>query len=168
MATITLDGNKTHTVGSLPAIGSVAPDFTLTKRNLTVVSLADFKGEQLILSIFPSLDTGTCGRSVRNFNKKAAALSNTRILCISKDLPFAQSRFCGAEGIDNVLMLSDYRDGNFGRTYGVEFTDGAFITLLSRAIVVIDSLGIIRYTEHVPDTSNEPDYDAAFQSLMDD
>jgi thiol peroxidase len=122
----------------------------------------------LILSIFPSIDTGTCARSVRKFNKTAAALKNTRILCISKDLPFAQSRFCGAEGIENVQMLSDYRDGNFGKSYGVEFTDGDFITLLSRAIVVIDTHGIIRYTEQVPNTSDEPDYGAVLQTLMDD
>lgn len=169
MATVILRGNTTHTLGSLTAKGTAAPDFTLTRADLTTVSLADYKGHKLVLNIFPSVDTGTCARSVRQFNKAAASMdANTRILCISRDLPFAQSRFCGAEGIDQVDMLSDYRDGNFGRSYGVEFTDGAFVALLSRAVVVIDANGKISHTEQVLNTSAEPNYTEALQSLQND
>ncbi|MEP3383605.1 MAG: thiol peroxidase, partial [Flavobacteriaceae bacterium] len=119
-----------------------------------------------VLNIFPSVDTGTCAKSVRQFNEEAAKLENTTVLCISKDLPFAQARFCGAEGIENVDMLSDYKSGNFGKDYGVAFADSGFETLLSRAIVVVDSKGTTVYTEQVAETADEPNYTAALDALM--
>ena len=143
MATVTLKGNTIHTSGTLPSVGSKAPDFTLTTNDLGSKSLNDFKGSNVILNIFPSVDTGTCAQSVRTFNKEASSLNNTKVLCISKDLPFAQSRFCGAEGLDNVISLSDYKDGSFGKTYGLDFTDGPLEALHSRCIVVINADGIV-------------------------
>ena len=127
MAKITLKGNEINTTGNLPEIGSTVKDFSLVKTDLSVATLSDFKGQQLILNIFPIIDTGTCAASVRNFNKEAANLENTKVLCISRDLPFAQNRFCGAEGIDNVVMLSDFRTGQFGVDYGLQFADGPLI-----------------------------------------
>ena len=124
MAKVTLKGSQIHTIGSLPAIGDKAPDFELTKTDLSSVSLSDYSGKKIVLNIFPSVDTGTCAQSVRKFNKEVAKLDNTKVLCISKDLPFAQARFCGAEDIENVEMLSDFRDGNFGKAYNLEFSDG--------------------------------------------
>ena len=167
MATVTLKGNEIHTIGDLPSIGSMAPDFTLTTKDLSSAGLADFKGSKVVLNIFPSIDTGTCAQSVRQFNIEAAELSNTVILCISKDLPFAQNRFCGAEGIDQVTMLSDFRNGKFGRDYGVEFVDGPLQSLLSRSIVVVDEEGVVLYTEQVAETVEEPNYKAALEALMD-
>ncbi|MEM9001751.1 MAG: thiol peroxidase [Bacteroidota bacterium] len=167
MATVTLKGNEIHTVGTLPANGTQAPNFTLTKNDLSSVSLEDYKGHKLVLNIFPSIDTGTCAQSVRQFNQEAAELENTIILCISKDLPFAQARFCGAEGIDKVETLSDFRDGNFGDAYAVAFTDGPLVGLLSRAVVIVDKDGTVRYTEQVPETVDEPNYKAALEALMD-
>lgn len=167
MATVTLKGNEIHTNGNLPPVGSTAPDFTLTKADLSSASLADFSGDKLVLNIFPSIDTGTCAQSVRQFNIEASELEGTQILCISKDLPFAQNRFCGAEGIDKVVMLSDFRDGSFGKTYGVEFTDGPLKSLLSRSVVVIDQTGKIVHTEQVSETVEEPNYKAALEALMD-
>jgi thiol peroxidase len=120
------------------------------------------------MNIFPSIDTSTCASSVRQFNKEAAGLKNTVVLCISKDLPFAQRRFCGAEGIENVIMLSDFRDGNFGKAYQVEFMDSPMRTLLSRSVVVLDDTGQVRYTEQVADTGMEPNYKAALQALKND
>ncbi len=165
MATVTLKGSEIHTIGTLPEKGSTAPDFNLTRGDLTQARLNDYKGKKLVLNIFPSVDTGTCAQSVREFNKKAAGLENTRVLCISKDLPFAQSRFCGAEGIENVEMLSDFRDGNFGKAYGLTFTDGPLAPLLSRAVVVLDTNGKVCYTEQVPEIVDEPDYSAALEAL---
>lgn len=165
MATILLGGNAINTSGNLPQVGSVAPDFTLVKNDLSTATLADYKGTKLVLNIFPSVDTGTCATSVRNFNAKAAALENTKVLCISRDLPFAQKRFCGAEGIENVENLSDFKDGSFGKTYGLEIADSAFAGLHSRVVVVIDENGIVKYTEQVPEVANEPNYDAALNSL---
>lgn len=165
MATVTLGGNAIHTRGELPAAGAPAPDFELVRNDLSTVSLADFKGSKLVLNIFPSVDTGTCAASVRKFNEKAASLDNTKVLCISRDLPFAQKRFCGAEGIENVVNLSDFRDGNFGKAYGLDFTDGPLEGLLSRAVVVIDANGVVTYTEQVGETADEPDYDAAIAAL---
>jgi thiol peroxidase len=167
MATVTGKGEKMHTLGSLPPTGSKAPDFELTTLTLSTASLADFKGKRLVLNVFPSIDTGTCATSVRKFNSEAAALKHTKVLCISRDLPFAQRRFCGAEGIENVVMLSDFRDGNFGRTYQLEFTDSPLKGLLSRAVIVIDETGKVRYTEQVPDTGSEPNYKAALGALTD-
>ena len=167
MATVTLKGNEIHTVGSLPANGSKAPDFTLTKNDLSSASLSDFAGKRVILNIFPSVDTGTCAQSVRQFNEEAAELDNTVVLCISKDLPFAQARFCGAEGIDNVEMLSDFRDGSFGEAYNVSFSDGPLMPLHSRSVVVIDESGNVIYSEQVAETVDEPNYKAALEALAD-
>ena len=165
MASITLGGTPTNTIGELPAIGSKAPDFKMSASDLSSKSLADFSGSNLILNIFPSVDTGVCATSVRTFNKSAASLDNTKVLCISRDLPFAQARFCGAEGIENVVMLSDFIDGSFGKDYGVEIIDGAFNSLHSRAIVVINSNGEVVYTEQVPEVGQEPNYDKALAAI---
>lgn len=166
MASITLKGNPIQTVGELPAVGSTAPDFELVKIDLSRATLADFKGKKVVLNIFPSIDTGTCATSVRNFNKVAAELDNTVILCISRDLPFAQARFCGAEGIENVVMLSDFVSGQFGKDYGLLFADGPLAGLDSRAIVVINESGEVTHTEQVPETVDEPNYDAALAILV--
>lgn len=168
MATVTLKGNEIQTIGALPAIGSVAPDFTLVKNDLSSASLADYKGQKVVLNIFPSIDTGTCAQSVRQFNQEAAELNNTKVLCISKDLPFAQARFCGAEGIDQVETLSDFRDGNFGKAYNVSFTNGPLEGLHSRAVVVVDENGMITYAEQVPEIVDEPNYKAALEALLED
>ncbi len=167
MATVTLKGNKIHTLGNLPAIGSTAPDFKLTMTDLSSSSLSEYEGKKLVLNIFPSIDTGTCAQSVRQFNEEAAVLANTVVLCISKDLPFAQARFCGAEGIENVVMLSDYKDGKFGKSYQVEFTDGPLQGLLSRSVVVVNESGKVVYSEQVPETVDEPNYKGALEALMD-
>lgn len=165
MATISLRGNAIQTSGSLPEVGSKAPDFSLVATDLSRKSLADYAGTTLILNIFPSVDTGTCAASVRQFNVKAADLPHTKVLCISRDLPFAQKRFCGAEGISNVEMLSDFATGQFGRDYGLEILNGTLTALHSRCIVVLDPAGIVKYTEQVPDVSNEPDYDSALANI---
>jgi thiol peroxidase len=165
MATVTLKGNEIHTLGTLPETGKAAPDFKMTRSDLSTTSLADFRGMNLVLNVFPSIDTGTCAQSVRAFNEQAAGLENTKVLCISKDLPFAQSRFCGAEGIDNVEMLSDFRDGNFGKSYGLSFSDGPLAPLHSRAVLVLDAQGKVCYTEQVPEIVDEPNYSAALEAV---
>ena len=165
MTKITLKGNSIHTSGELPKIGSLAQDFKLTANDLTIKTLNDFKGKTLVLNIFPSIDTGTCAASVRNFNKAAANLTNTSVLCISRDLPFAQARFCGAEGIDNVFMLSDFNTGQFGKDYGLEIVDGPLAGLHSRCIVVINTEGLVIYTEQVAEITEEPNYNLALASL---
>ncbi len=165
MATIQLGGNPIHTNGELPQTGTNAPDFQLIKNDLSTVSLKDFSGSKLVLNIFPSIDTGTCATSVRTFNAKASALENTKVLCISRDLPFAQKRFCGAEGIENVINLSDFRSGSFGKDYGLEMTDGPLAGLHSRVVIILDENGQVVYAEQVPDIANEPDYDAALAAL---
>ncbi|MGF1559683.1 MAG: thiol peroxidase [Flavobacteriaceae bacterium] len=165
MAAITLGGNPINTIGNLPSTGSKAPDFNLTKGDLSNATLADYAGKKMVLNIFPSIDTGTCAKSVREFNKKAAELDNTVVLCISKDLPFAQARFCGAEGIDNVVMLSDFRDGNFGKAYGLDFIDGPLVPLHSRAVVVLNTAGEVVYKEQVPEIADEPNYNGALEAL---
>ncbi len=162
--TVLFKGKPVHTYGFLPKIGSTAPDFTATDKNLQDKKLSDFSGKNIILNIFPSVDTKVCSASVRHFNQDAAALDNTVILCISKDLPFAQERFCGAEGIKNVVMLSDFRT-QFGKIYGVELTDGPLEGLLSRAVVVISPEGKIVYEEQVSDIAHEPNYDAALSVI---
>jgi thiol peroxidase len=167
MATVTLKGNPINTIGTLPDPGSKAPGFSLTKEDLTNIHLDDYKGTKVVLNIFPSVDTGTCAQSVRQFNKEAAELENTKVLCVSKDLPFAQARFCGAEGIENVEMLSDFRDGNFGKAFGLEFVDGPLKSLHSRAVVVLDEEGKVVYTEQVAEIVDEPNYKAALEVLMD-
>lgn len=165
MADITLGGEPVKTWGELPQTGTKAPGFTLVKGDLSTTTLNDFKGSKLIINIFPSIDTSTCALSVRRFNEKAAGLENTKVLCVSRDLPFAQSRFCAAEGLENVITLSDYRNDNFGENYGVMIDGSKLSGLHSRAIVVIDENGIVKYTEQVPDIVNEPDYDAALAAL---
>jgi thiol peroxidase len=165
MATITLKGNAIHTSGELPQIGANAPDFELVKNDLSRVSLKDFLGSKIVLNIFPSLDTGTCASSVRTFNKKAADLKNVKVLCISRDLPFAQSRFCGAEGINNVITLSDFVSGNFGKAYKLEIEDGPLAGLNSRVVIVLDENGKVIYKEQVPEIVNEPNYQAALDAL---
>lgn len=166
MAKITLGGNPIHTAGELPAVGSKAPDFKLVQTDLSEVSLGDYKGTRLVLNIFPSIDTGVCATSVRTFNQKAGELTNTKVLCISKDLPFAQKRFCGAEGIENVVNLSDFKEGAFGKDYGLTITDGPLAGLHSRAIVVVDENGVITHTEQVPEIAQEPNYESALASLQ--
>lgn len=160
-----LGPNTANLIGELPAIGTSAPAFTLTATDMTDKHLSQYAGKTVVLNIFPSVDTGVCAASIREFNKRAAALSNTVILCISKDLPFAQKRFCGAEGIDKVETLSDFRSRGFGKTYGVELTDSAFAGLFARAIVVIDPQGKIKYTELVPQIGQEPNYDEALKAI---
>ncbi len=165
MAEITLKGNRIHTLGTLPEKGTRAPEFTLVKNDLSEAKLSDYKGKRVVLNIFPSLDTPTCAASVRRFNAEASQLKNTVVLCISKDLPFAQARFCGAEGLDNVITLSDFRDGNFGKSYQVEIVDGPLAALESRAVVILDENGTVIYTQQVPEIVDEPDYDAALAVL---
>ncbi len=165
MATVTLKGNQINTIGSLPAIGTQAPNFELVAGDLSRKSLNDFSGKKVVLNIFPSVDTGTCATSVRTFNKEAAKLDNTAVVCISRDLPFAQGRFCGAEGIENVTMLSDFETGTFGNDYGLNFIDGPLKGLNSRSIVVLDESGKVVYTEQVEETVDEPNYSAAIEAL---
>lgn len=165
MAAITLKGNPATTNGTLPAVGSPAPDFKLTQADMSTASLEDFKGSKLILNIFPSIDTSTCASSVRRFNEEASKMENTKVLCISRDLPFAQRRFCGAEGIENVINLSDFNDGSFGKAYGLEIIEGIFTGLHSRALIIVDENGVITYTEHVPEIADPPNYDAALAAL---
>ena len=165
MAKITFKGNPINTAGTLPAVGSKAPDFKLTKTDLADVSLKDFAGKKVILNIFPSIDTGVCATSVRKFNTEAAALPNTVVVGVSKDLPFAHKRFCGAEGINNVVTTSDLRDGSFAKNYGVTMTEGPLAGLMSRSIVVIDEKGTVKYTEQVPEIAQEPDYAKAMAAV---
>ncbi len=164
MATVTLKGNEIETVGQLPESGSDAPAFTLVKSDLSETTLADYQGKRLILNIFRSVDTGTCAKSVREFNSRAGSLENTEVLCVSADLPFAAGRFCGAEGIEGVATGSSFRS-SFGADYGVTFTSGPLTGLLSRSIVVIDGDGKVLHTEQVSETVDEPNYDAAIAAL---
>ena len=165
MATITLGGNPVHTVGELPKVGTQAPNFQLVGADLAPVSLADYAGKAVVLNIFPSIDTGTCAKSVHAFNEKAANLPNAQVLCISRDLPFAQTRFCGAEGIKNVAVLSDFKTGEFGRTYGLEIADGKLAGLHSRCVVVLDANHQVVYAEQVAEIADEPNYEAALAAL---
>lgn len=166
MAQIKLGDDNVHTIGELPAIGSTAPDFELSAPDLTSISLTQYQGRNVILNIFPSIDTRVCAMSVREFNKRAAELENTVVVCVSKDLPFAFRRFCGAEGIDNVVSASDFRDKGFSKDYGVQLVDGRFEGLHARAIVVIDPKGKIKHTELVPVIGQEPNYEAAIKSAL--
>ncbi len=165
MSTITLGGNPINTSGELPKIGTQLADFKLVKTDLSIATLADFAGKRAVLNIFPSIDTGTCATSVRKFNETAANLNNTVVLCISRDLPFAQKRFCGAEGIENVVNLSDFKEGSFGKVNGLEITDGVLAGLHSRVIIVIDENGTIIHTEQVQEIADEPNYQAALAVL---
>ncbi len=165
MSSITFKGNPIETVGELPKVGDMAPDFRVTNTDLQDVSLSDFEGKNLILNIFPSVDTGICAASVREFNKRAAGLKNTQVLCISKDLPFAHKRFCGAEGIENVMSASQYKDQSFSEKYRVDMLNGPLAGLMSRAIVVVNVEGEVTYVEQVPEIVQEPDYDQALASI---
>ena len=166
MAKITLKGNPVNTIGELPAVGSQAPDFKLTATDLSVKSLGDFKGSKVVLNIFPSLDTPTCAASVRRFNELATGLDNTKVLAISKDLPFAHARFCSSEGIENVTNLSGFKcSSSFGKDYGVEIVDGPLAELFSRAVVVVDENGKVIYTQQVPEIVDEPNYDEVLEAL---
>jgi thiol peroxidase len=165
MAIITLRGNQVKTSGELPSIGSTAKDFELVAGNLARVSMKDFKGSRLVLNIFPSLDTGTCAAAVRYFNELAGKLEDTKVLCISRDLPFAQARFCGAEGLDNVITLSDFETGSFGKDYGLLVSDGVMKGLLSRVVIIVDVDGVVTYTQQVQEISEEPNYDEVVTAL---
>ncbi|MBD3219766.1 thiol peroxidase [bacterium] len=165
MAEFKLKGNPFHTVGDLPAAGADAPDCTLVGKDLDEVVLGGFKGKRVVLNIFPSIDTDVCAASVRRFNEEAAKLDDTAVICVSMDLPFAAGRFCGAEGIENVVTASDFRDGAFGRAYGVRIADGPLQGLLARAVVVVDENGDVVHSQLCPETVEEPDYDAALSAL---
>lgn len=165
MATIKHGERTVTTNGELPKVGTKAPNFELIGKDLKTVDLSKYAGKRVVLNIFPSIDTGTCATSVRTFNKRAAEFENTAILCISRDLPFAQSRFCGAEGIENVENLSDYSTGEFGKAYGVNMEDGILKNLHARAIVVLDENGTVIHNELIPDIPLEPNYDAALAAL---
>lgn len=166
MATISSRGEMVETSGELPAVGSRAPDFALRKADLSPVRLGDYAGSRLVLNIFPSIDTPTCAKSVRAFNERAAALPNTKVLCVSADLPFALGRFCGAEGITNVETASVYRAPEFGQDYGVYMAEGRLGGLLARAIVVVDETGRVIHQELVPEIAQEPDYQAVIDALQ--
>ena len=161
MATVTLGGTPFAISGDIPAAGDAAPDFTLTGGDLGDVSLGNYAGQRLILNVFPSVDTPVCAASVRRFNEEAAALEGVSVLCVSRDLPFAQGRFCAAENIEAVSCGSEMRDGSFGDAYGLRITEGPLAGLLARAVVVVDGDGKVRYSELVPEIKQEPDYDAA-------
>jgi thiol peroxidase len=165
MAQVTFKGNPINTAGSLPRVGSAAPDFTVIKTDLSPISLGELKGKKTVLNIFPSIDTPVCANSVRRFNVEASKLANTVVLCISKDLPFAQKRFCAAEGLENVIPASEYRDSSFSSAYGVMLVDSPLQGLFSRAIVVVDEKGVVVYTEQVPEIAQEPDYEKALAAL---
>lgn len=165
MAHITLGGNPSETIGELPQVGSKAPGFTMSTSDLGRKSLEDFLGYKIVMNIFPSVDTGVCAASIRKFNEEAAQRHDTNVLCISRDLPFAQARFCGAEGIENVHMLSDFMDGSFGMDYGLALISGGFKGLHSRAVVVLDEEGTVLYTEQVPEIGQEPNYEEALKHL---
>jgi thiol peroxidase len=165
MATITFKGEPVQTSGNLPQVGQQAPDFELIGVHFQPFTLEKVKGHRVILNIFPSIDTGICAMSVKRFNEEATKLDNTKVVCISRDLPFAHHRFCGAEGIENVISVSDYATGAFSKDYGVLMTDGLFAHLSARAVVVLDEQGKVLYTELVPEIAQEPDYDAALASL---
>jgi thiol peroxidase len=166
MAKITLGGNPAATNGELPQAGTAAPDFKLVNAaDMAEVSLQTYAGKNIVMNIFPSVDTGVCATSVRKFNAEAANLNNTVVLCISKDLPFAMKRFCGAEGLNNVVTLSDFRNKGFSKTYGIEITSGAFEGLDARAVVVVGTDGKIKHTELVPEVGQEPNYAAALQAV---
>ena len=164
MAEITLRGNPIQTNGELPAAGSKAPDFTLLKTDLSELSSGDLKGKRVILNIFPSIDTPVCQTSTRAFNEKASSLDNTAVVCASMDLPFAMGRFCGAEGLEDVVPASAFRS-DFASDYGVKQTDGPLQGLTARAVVVIDEEGTVKYSQLVGEIADEPDYDAAIASL---
>ncbi|WP_028579510.1 thiol peroxidase [Desulfogranum japonicum] len=165
MAQITLKGNAIETVGTLPATGDAAPAFTLVKTDLSEATLAEYAGKQIVLNIFPSIDTPVCASSVRKFNEVASQKDDTVVLCVSADLPFAHQRFCETDGLKDVIPVSVFRSPEFGKDYGVTISTGPLVGLLSRAIVIIDSAGKVVYTQQVPEITDEPDYDDALAAL---
>ncbi len=165
MAQTALRGNPVNTSGDLPGVGGAAPGFALTGGDLSPVSSGDFAGQRVVLNIFPSVDTPTCAQSVRTFNERAASLDNTTVLCVSADLPFAQGRFCGAEGIENVKTASTFRNPEFLQDYGVGMVDGPLAGLCARAVVVLDESGQVAHSQLVGEIADEPDYDAAIAAL---
>ncbi len=165
MGKVTLHGDSISISGKLPENGTKAPEFNLTKSDLSKTNLAAYEGSKVILNIFPSIDTGVCAASVRHFNQDATKLNNTKVLCVSRDLPFAQKRFCGAEGIHNVEMLSDFSTGAFGRDYGLEMTDGPLAHLHARAVIALDENQRVIYSELVPEIGQEPNYEAALNAI---
>lgn len=166
MAKITFKGSEVNTIGNLPKVGEKAIDFVLVGSDLSELKLADYKGKNIVLNVFPSIDTGVCATSVRKFNKEAAKLSNTVVLAVSADLPFASGRFCTTEGIENVLPASVFRNPEFGKEYGVLMVDGPLKGLLARCVIIINSEGNISYTELVPEIGQEPDYQSAINSIV--
>jgi thioredoxin-dependent peroxiredoxin len=165
MAQVTFKGNPINIAGSLPRVGSKAPDFKVVKADLGLLTLSEFKGKKVVLNIFPSLDTPVCAASVRRFNVEATKLPNTVVLCLSRDLPFAQKRFCAAEGLDNVITGSEFRDSSFSNAYGIRIAEGPLEGLFSRAIVVVDEKGTVTYTEQVSEIAQEPDYEKALAAV---
>ena len=165
MATITFQGNPVKTIGFLPAVGKKAPDFTLTRTDLSDATLDDYAGKRIVMNIFPSIDTPVCALTVHHFNDEASKFDNIVILCISADLPFAQQRYCAAEGLEKVIPLSVYRSPRFGKDYGVAITEGPLAGLMSRAVVVIDESGIVTHAQQVSEIAEEPDYDSVLAML---
>lgn len=165
MAKITLKGNEIETVGSLPEVGAAAPGFTAVKTDLSEASLSDFSGKTVVLNIFPSIDTGICAASARKFNSEASSLDNSVVLCVSADLPFAHGRFCEAEGLNDVIPVSVFRSADFGSDYGQTISTGPLAGLLARAVVVVDGKGNVKYTEQVPEITQEPDYEKALAAI---
>ncbi len=166
MATVTLGDKTVHTYGDLPKKGETAPEFNLTAQDLSIKNISDYKGSRVIMNIFPSIDTNVCATSVRKFNEKASGLENTKVLCISRDTPFALKRFVTDEGLENVTNLSDFNTGQFGKDYGVEMKDGAMQGFHSRAVVVLDENGKVIHNQQVPNISDEPDYLSALKTLL--
>ena len=165
MAEIKLKGNSINTTGNLPKVGESAPTFTLTKTDLSDVTNKDFVGKRVVLNIFPSIDTAVCASSVRKFNAEASKIANTVVLCVSTDMPFALGRFCGAEGLKDVIPVSELRKREFGENYGVRIVDGPLAGVFSRAVVVLDESSKVVYTEQVPEITQEPDYAKALEKL---
>ncbi|MGY5847760.1 thiol peroxidase [Salegentibacter sp. HM20] len=166
MSQITFKGDRVNTYGNLPEKGEKAPYFKLLKSDLSIAKLDDFKGKRVVMNIFPSIDTGVCATSVRNFNERVGDLKNTVVLCISRDLPFAQKRFVDDEGLKNVVNLSDFREREFGKDYGLEMIDGPLEGLLSRVVIVLDENGTVIHSQQVPDIAEEPDYLEALKPLL--
>ncbi|MEN9644555.1 MAG: Thiol peroxidase [Actinomycetota bacterium] len=164
MAQTALGGNPVNTVGDLPAVGAPTPSFTLAKGDLSDLTPADLEGKRVVLNIFPSIDTPTCATSVRRFNEIASSLDNTVVVCVAADLPFAMGRFCGAEGLSNVVTASTFRS-DFGDAYGVKLADGKLAGLMARSVVVLDEHGTVIHSQLVPEIAQEPDYDAAIAAL---
>lgn len=165
METVYFQGHPCHTYGMVPRPGEVAPEFKLVDTDLKEITSSDYSGKRIVLNVFPSLDTSVCAMSVRRFNKEAAGLDNTVVICVSVDLPFAQKRFCAAEGIENCVVASAFRDAEFARNYGLTLEDGPLKGLLARAVIIIGTDGKVEYTDLVHEITNEPDYEAAVSML---